>query len=190
MAHTRRLRLFVNDTMKILISGGPGSGCTSTAMALGAALELPVFDSDSFFHKPTDPPFQQQYTPEERRDFLSAALAAETSWILSGSIATWDLPEMTFSHGVLLQIPAEERLRRLEKRQQGQFGSRIASGGDMEEEHRAFLEWAAGYESRSGRGRNLMTDRAFVESACTKYLIIDGSPSFQEVVRTVIAFLR
>lgn len=177
-------------TMRILISGGPGSGCTSTASAVGAALDLPVFDSDSFFHKPTDPPFQQQYSSDERRDLLKSALSDKDAWILSGSIATWGLSDFASTHGVFLEIPCGERLKRLGERQRTQFGSRIEPGGDMAEEHRSFLEWADGYESRTGAGRNLTTDRAFMESRCDCFMSITEVTPFQEVVTRVIEFLN
>ena len=74
--------------IRLLISGGPGSGCTSTAKAVGERLGVPVLDSDSYFHKPTDPPFQEQYTLEERRSMLGAVLGAQANWILGGSVAT------------------------------------------------------------------------------------------------------
>ena len=176
--------------MRILISGGPGSGCTSTASAVGAVLDLPVFDSDSFFHKPTNPPFQQQYSPEERRDLLKSALTSRETWILSGSIATWGLPDFISTHGVFLEIPHGERLKRLEERQRTQFGARIYPGGDMAEEHRSFLEWASGYESRTGAGRNLTTDRAFMESKCDHIMSISEVTPFQNLVARVIGFLN
>lgn len=176
--------------MRILISGGPGSGCTSTASAVGLVLDLPVFDSDSFFHRPTVPPFQQQYTPEERRDLLKSALKDKETWILSGSIATWGLSDFTPTHGVFLEIPCGERLKRLEQRQRTQFGSRIDPGGGMAEEHRSFLEWAAGYEDRVGAGRNLTTDRAFLESRCYRFMSIAEVTPFQELVTRVIEFLN
>jgi len=176
--------------MRILISGGPGSGCTSTALAVGAALKLPVFDSDSFFHKPTDPPFQVQYTPDERRALLQAALAREEKWILSGSISTWGLPDFTPTHGVFLEIPNEERLRRLERRQADRFGSRIESSGDMADEHRSFLAWAEAYEARTGPGRNLATDRTFLESGSDQFIVFTEVIPFQELVAKVIEFLN
>ena len=175
--------------MRVLISGGPGSGCTSTAAAVGAALNLPVFDSDSFFHKASDPPFQQQNSPEERRELLRSALEDREAWILSGSIATWGLVELAPTHGVFLEVPVEERLKRLEQRQLTLFGARIEPGGDMAEEHRAFMEWAPGYESRSGAGRNLRTDRAFLETRCERFMAIAGVIPFEELVGGVIAFL-
>lgn len=176
--------------MRILISGGPGSGCTSTASAVGAALNLPAFDSDSFFHKATDPPFQQQYSPDERRELLRSALTGKKAWILSGSITTWGLPDFTSTHGVFLEIPGIERLRRLEQRQRTQFGSRIAPEGDMSEEHRSFLEWAAGYEGRTGAGRNVTTDRDFLESRCDHFTIITEAIPFEELVARVIGFIN
>jgi adenylate kinase family enzyme len=176
--------------MRILISGGPGSGCTSTASSVSAALNLPVFDSDSFFHKLTDPPFQEQYEPDERRKLLQTALAGEEGWILSGSIATWGLPAFTSTHGIFLEIPNSERLRRIEKRQINQFGSRIDRGGDMAEEHRSFLQWADSYESRTGTGRNLTTDRAFLKSRCNHFIAITEVTPIQELVTKVIKFIN
>lgn len=176
--------------MRILISGGPGSGCTSTAAAVGAVLDLPVFDSDSFFHKPTEPPFQQQFSLDERRDLMKAALSEKEKWILSGSIATWALHDFDPTHGVFLEIPREERMKRLGQRQRTQFGSRIDQGGDLAEAHVSFLDWADGYESRTDVGRNLITDRPFLESRCGRSLIITEPVPFQKLVTRVIAFLE
>src|SRR4051794_17869590 len=102
--------------IRLLISGGPGSGCTSTALAVGERLGVPVVDSDSYFHKPTDPPFQKQYTPEERRSMLGSELGVQANWILSGSVATWGLDTLEPTHGVFLEVPREVRLGRLLQR--------------------------------------------------------------------------
>lgn len=176
--------------MRILISGGPGSGCTSTAAAVGAVLDFPVFDSDSFFHKPTEPPYQQQYSLEERRDLMKTALSGKENWILSGSIATWALPDFDPTHGVFLEIPREERMKRLGQRQRTQFGSRIDPGGDLAEEHVSFLDWAYGYETRTDVGRNLITDRPFLESRCGRFMILTETIPFQKLVTRVLAFLK
>ncbi len=175
--------------MRILISGGPGSGCTSTASVVGAALNLSVFDSDSFFHKPTHPPFQEQYSPSERRERLISVLADRAAWIVSGSIATWELLDFSFTHGLFLDIRQEERLRRLELRQQAQFGLRIESGGDMADEHTSFMEWASGYENRTGSGRNMATDRCFLESRCNHFMAITEVLPIEQVTARIIEFL-
>lgn len=175
--------------MHILISGGPGSGCTSTAEILGKQLGLPVLDSDSYFHKPTEPPFQEQYSPEERRVLLGSALASGPGWILSGSVATWGLDQLEPTHGIFLDIPGEVRQRRLMDRQRNRFGPRIDSGGDMHEEHESFMAWAAGYEDRSGPGRNLKTDQSFLEDRCGHFLAITEDHATEEIVRRIICFL-
>jgi adenylate kinase family enzyme len=175
--------------MHILIFGGPGSGCTSTAERLGKQLGLPVFDSDSYFHKPIDPPFQEQYTPEERRDLLGAALKSQSGWILSGSVATWGLDSLQPTHGVFLAIPKEVRLGRLMNRQRNQFGHRIDPGGDMQEEHESFMEWAGAYEDRTGPGRNSTTDRSFLEAHCGHLLAIAENQAMEELVSRIIGFL-
>ena len=151
---------------------------------------LVVLDSDAFFHKLTDPPFQEQYTPEERRMRLGAALVQESSWVLSGSVATWDLDVMEPTHGVLLKAPAELRMRRLLERQRCQFGPRIERAGDMEEEHEAFMRWAAGYEDCEGAGRNLVTDAAFLEARCPRCLVVAEDEPLDGVVGRILAFLR
>jgi len=175
--------------VRLLISGGPGSGCTSTARAIDILLELPAFDSDSYFHKPTDPPFQEQYSPQERRALLGSALGAQASWILSGSVATWGLDSLKPTHGVFLAIPKEVRLARLTKRQREQFGARVDPGGDMEQEHISFMEWAAGYEEGAGLGRNRRTDRAFLEAHCAHFLVVAEDAPMDEIVAKIVGFL-
>jgi adenylate kinase family enzyme len=175
--------------IRLLISGGPGSGCTSTAQALGRCLGLPAWDSDAYFHKPTNPPFQERYTPEERRNMLGSVLGSTPSWILSGSVATWGLDVLTPTHGIFLNIPREERLARLAKRQRNQFAARIEAGGDMEQEHVSFLEWAAGYEDGAGPGRNQETDRAFLETHCSHFLTVTEVRPLDEIVAQITRFL-
>jgi adenylate kinase family enzyme len=175
--------------MRVLISGGPGSGCTSTALEVGERLKIPVFDSDTYFHKPSDPPFQEQYDSDERRRLLAGVLTPHDFWILSGSVATWGVNDLRPTHAVFLQIPTAERMKRLEKRQRERFGSRIDPGGDMEEEHRSFMAWASEYENRSGHGRNLATDLAFLEASGGDYVRHAEVGPFEKVVARIVGFL-
>lgn len=175
--------------IRLLISGGPGSGCTSTARALGERLGVPVVDSDAYFHKLTDPPFQEQYTLEERRALMRPVLDPEGSWILSGSVATWGLHALAPTHSVFLNTPQATRLQRLLDRQRAQFGVRIDPGGDMQEEHDAFLEWAAGYEEREGSGRNLATDRGFLTAQCARFLEVNDDEALDEIVSRLEKFV-
>ncbi len=174
---------------RILISGGPGSGCTTTAAALAALLGIPAFDSDTFYHQPTDPPFQEPYSPDQRRSLIAEALSSAEYWILGGSVATWEVPDLDPTHGIYLDIPRDERLARLERRQRDTFGPRIHAGGDLETEHREFLLWAATYElAESSRCRRI--DREFVEARCPDVLIVSGLVELEEVVARIVAFIE
>ncbi len=176
--------------IRLLISGGPGAGCTSTAKVISQLLEIPMFDSDAFFHKPSEPPFQEPHSPDERRTLLVSALAKETNWIISGSIATWELPSFRATHGVLLDVPQRARLERLITRQRHRFGNRIDAGGDMHDEHESFMEWAAAYAERTGSGRNLATHRTFLLSHCDNFMSFDQVTTLDVVVQDLVAFLQ
>jgi hypothetical protein len=143
-------------------------------------------DSDTFFHKPTDPPFQEQFSSDERRRLIAAALGATPEWILSGSVATWDLELSAVHFGVFLDTPKDERLRRLDLRERERFGNRIVVGGDLHTENRNFMEWASGYEERSGRGRNRNTDRAFLLQQCDNLIEISHSRSLIEITSEIL----
>lgn len=167
--------------MRILITGGPGSGCTSTAKRIGDDLNVQVIDSDTFFHKPTDPPFQEQYTPDERRERLSAELSSSRSWILSGSIATWGLELETVQFGVFLGVPKEERMQRLIQRERERFGTRIDFGGDLHDENQNFMLWAGDYEMRRGKGRNRNTDLEFLCHHCERFFEIEEVAGMDQI---------
>lgn len=175
--------------MRLLITGGPGAGCTSTAEKISQATGIPMFDSDTFFHKPSDPPFLEQYSAEERRLMLGAVLSQRSSWIVSGSVATWGLSAFEPTHGILLDMPRAVRLQRLAQRQRNQFGSRIDRGGDLHDEHESFIAWAAAYEERTGVGRNLATDLGFLMQQCHRFMIVDLVDEIDVVAGRIINFL-
>lgn len=178
-----------SGAIRLLISGGPGAGSTTTGTALSKRFGIPVFDSDDFFHKPTDPPFQEQYSVEERRELLTAAISRESSWILCGSISNWGLEDVQLTHGVFLDLPSDVRMPRLHRRQRMQFGDRIDPGGDLAEEHELFLHWAAEYGNRTGDGRNRQTDRAFVVEKASSFLEIEKVERLDEIVERISRFL-
>ncbi|MGJ8634546.1 MAG: hypothetical protein ACSHX7_11580 [Luteolibacter sp.] len=176
--------------MRAIITGGPGSGCTSTASFISKKFDIPHFDTDSYFHKPSDPPYQQQFSAEERRNLITTDLRKQESWILSGSVATWDLPDPRFTHGIILDPGTPVRLKRLVLREQANFGKRILPEGDMHQTHLKFMEWAEGYELRKATGRNLVTDTGFIIRSCLQHIAIPENPSFEETCLTIGSFLE
>jgi len=56
---------------QINIIGASGTGKTTLAKALATQLKCSHFDSDDYYHFPTDPPYQKQRSPEERVSLLT-----------------------------------------------------------------------------------------------------------------------
>jgi adenylate kinase family enzyme len=172
-----------------LLTGGPGAGASTTGQRLAATLGLQWLDSDTYFHKPTDPPYREQYAQEERARLLHEAFRGADSWILSGSIAAWEIHDVAFSHAILLHPGPAIRLARLRGRERERFGARIDAGGEMHEDHREFLEWAASWESGELAGRSLPRERAFIARHCARSLEILGEPSPEALEQIILSFL-
>ncbi len=52
-----------------------------------------------------------------------------------------------FTLAIRVNTDTAIRIERLKKRERAHFGNRIDAGGDMYENHRKFLEWAASYDN-------------------------------------------
>jgi adenylate kinase family enzyme len=179
----------MTDNIRLLITGGPGVGASTIGEKLSTALGFPWIDSDDYFHKPTNPPFQAQYSKEERSHLIHARFDRCHSWILSGSISAWDIHDVEFSHAVLIDIGPAIRLSRLLAREHKRFGVRLNVGGDMQEEHMAFMKWAAAYESGELEGRNLHREKAFIAQHCAQVLSLKEPYALIELEKTIVSFI-
>lgn len=160
---------------RIHVTGASGSGTTTLGERLAAALEVPHLDSDSFFWRPSDPPFTS-YRPEDER--LSLLLGAQRcgSWVLSGSLMGWgDAAVKDVDLIVLLTAPTELRLTRLRARERARFGDRIEPGGDMHVIHRSFIDWASQYDDDSFDGRSLRRHRNWLARQTAPNLTLDAT---------------
>lgn len=143
--------------MKIKIIGASGTGKTTLATALAQKFQCAHFDSDDYYHYPTDPPYQRPRSPEDRLALLMDDLNRAPSWILSGGAATWDpAPPVKYSLLVFLYLPPEIRLPRVQRRELQVHGPRILPGGDMEADHQFFMKWTAGYDDGTAEGTNTL----------------------------------
>lgn len=178
------------SNVQLLITGGPGSGATTTAEALALRLGVACFDSDDFFHKPSDPPFVEQYSKDERNQRIIDVLQSHDAWILSGSVCSWELSDLSFTHAVLLNVGCSVRMDRLYRRERQRFGDRINPGGDMYEENTGFMKWAAAYEAGDLAGRSLPMERGFIDEYCTALLEIKEQRPVDDLVDLIAEFVK
>ena len=177
--------------MKINIIGASGTGKTTLAKAVGVKFQCAHFDSDNYYHYPTDPPFQKQRSPEDRLNLLMSDLNKHQAWVLSGGAGVWNpAPPVDYSLIVFLYLAPEIRLERLRRRELQLYGARIQSGGDMEMDHKEFMRWTAGYDDGSAEGTNTLpchTD--FLKRVKCPILKLEGPMSTEEQIEAIVRML-
>lgn len=133
----------------IHIFGASGSGTTTLGRALATDMGLVHMDTDDYFWLPTDPKFTTKRPIDERLALMQADIdAADRGVVISGSLTGWgDVLIPRFTHVIRLNTPTDVRLERLRQREYAHFRERIREGGDMHENHLAFLDWAAQYDT-------------------------------------------
>ena len=149
---------------RIHILGASGSGTTSIAKCLAKRTGYQHLDTDDFYWCDTSPPYTVANKPQERQLQLARALATHEQWILSGSLCGWgDIFIPRFELVIYVYVENEKRLERLKQRELMRFGEAILPGGNQHEQHQAFIEWAAGYETTTGVSRNALRHQQWLE---------------------------
>jgi adenylate kinase family enzyme len=178
--------------MKLHLFGASGVGVTTLGLALGEALGVPYFDSDSYFWEPSDPPFTVRRPAAERDAALLADLAGRPRWIVGGSIVGWGGQWLTaFDPVVFLWLPPAVRLHRLQLREQERYGDVIFADPRRVQQYQAFLKWAAGYDDGScGGSRTLANHNAWLHRFTAPTLELRGNLTVAQRVQSVLTKLQ
>lgn len=159
----------------IHILGASGSGTTTLGRLLGERLQIPHLDTDDFFWMPTDPPFTTQRPVPERLALIEQAMDGAPGWVLSGSALKWGTPlEPRYDLIVFLKLDPAVRMERIRRREAERYGARILPGGDMVETSRAFIDWAASYDTAGPEQRSLAAHEAWLAGRQTPVLRLDS----------------
>jgi adenylate kinase family enzyme len=121
---------------------------------------------------------------------MEAMFLPRRDWILSGSFAGWGdpiIPRLT--HVIFLTMPAGPRLARLRKRERLRADADLQDSADWQAGHKAFLEWAAGYDDPTFSGRNRLRHEAWLEELPCSVLRIDATQSAKQVLAEAIGWL-
>lgn len=172
---------------RINIIGASGVGKTTLGALLASRLGIQHFDSDAYYHFPTDPPYRLQRSPEERCTLLERDLSAHENWILSGGAGTWvPTPALDYTVVVFLYLPSEVRIERVLRRERELYGSRLMAGGDMEDDHAEFMRWTAGYDDSTAQGTNtLALHEAFLRKVSCPVIRIVEPISVEEAAARI-----
>lgn len=173
-------------TIRLYVTGASGAGVTTLGAGLVKALAARHVDVDDYYWLPTDPPYTTKRPPTERVRLLKIQLSC-ARWVLSGSFDGWGEELIENVDRVLfVDTPTDVRLRRLRQREGDRFGSRILPGGDMHENHQAFMNWAASYDNDDFPGRNRRRHERWLQRLTVPVTRLSGDRPADELVRDVL----
>jgi adenylate kinase family enzyme len=173
--------------MKIHIMGASCAGSTTLGRALSVRLDIPYFDTDDYFWKPSNPPYTVRYHAEERNINLIDAIQPYESYIVGGSVINWGDEWLTaFDLIVFLHIPPEIRLQRLKDREFERYGDVIYHEPDRIQAYQKYLDWAAAYDTNSISGRTLQAHEEWLRKLTCPVLNIRGNTTVQQRIDLVL----
>ena len=173
---------------RIHIFGASGSGTTTLGRALSAELQIPQLDTDSYYWKPTDPPFLEKNQPSDRILMIERDIAGLDGWILSGSICSWGDPLLHhFTLAVFLHLAPSVRMARISRRERDRHGVRIDPGGDMHTQHMEFLTWAESYDTASAPVRSLDLHQRWMKRLNCPIVRLDSDRGVDNLTQEVAA---
>ena len=175
----------------IHIVGASGSGTSTLGQALENEYGYKWLDTDGHFWQKTDPPFVNSLPHEERVKLLDASIQKNPKCAISGSLCGWgDVFIPQFDLVVFVDTPTEIRIKRLQKRESERFGDRIREGGDMYEEHKKFIAWAASYDSGGLDMRSRALHEKWLANCPCPIIRVSGTETTDALLMQVINFIQ
>lgn len=123
--------------------------------------------------------------PRDRREVqerIAADIEGHPRFVICGVTMNWDARILSaIDVAFILEVPAEERVRRVSQREQLRFGARVMPGGDMYEQQRAFRELIA-------RKSHRLVEESAARMPCRK-IRLDGARRVDENVGIILGTL-
>ena len=168
---------------RLHVTGASGSGTTTLARALADHWSAPHADTDDYFWVPSDPPYVEKREEAERVRLMQDVFAPREAWVLSGSLLSWGEDIVARCDAVVfLTLDPEERLRRLEAREdRRREGRPIDTAGWA-----TFMEWARGYDDPEFDGRSRVAQETWLAGLRQPVLRLDSALSRDELLRAVL----
>lgn len=161
---------------RLHVTGASGVGSTTLGRAVAGEWSVPHADADDYYWVPTTPPYAVKRPVAERLALMESLFLPRDAWVLSGSVSGWGGTLATrFDAVVFLTLDAGTRLQRLRARETRRYGRSIEPGGSGVAAHRAFLDWAAGYDDPSFAGRNRLEQERWLSALTCPVLRLDSA---------------
>lgn len=164
----------------IHIFGASGSGTTTLGKKIVEELGYKHMDTDDYYWLPTDPKFTKKRSAEERIALMKKDIEQFENVVISGALAGWGDPLIPyFTLAVRIELEQGIRIERLRQREKARFGSRIEPGGDMHDQHLAFIEWAKTYDTGGVEHRSKIRHDAWQKTLPCEIVCLNGADSIK-----------
>ena len=175
----------------IHIFGATGSGTTTHGKALANNLGYVHFDNDNYVFESKNNQFTKPRQPLIRDTMLFNDLKSTPSWILSGSICGWgDFVIRYFDLVVFLWVPLEERMKRIEAREE-KLGRKIKDPTHPKyKTYRNFMKWASVYDTGSSKMRSLAQHEEWMKKLSCPILRVKGDNSVDENLTAIMKYIK
>ena len=132
--------------MGIIICGMNGSGKSTLGRALAASLGWRFIDNEDLYFPKADPahPFAVERTQDEVERLLLEDVRRDERFVFAavrGNYGDAVLPY--YKAAVLVEVPREVRLKRVQERSYRKFGARMLLGGDLYASEKRFYDMVA-----------------------------------------------
>lgn len=176
---------------RIHIVGASGSGTSTLAQAISEKFGYQHLDTDDYFWQPTEEPFTQTRSVEERIHLLEPDLQKCDRWVLSGSLCGWgDVFISYFDVVLFIWIPEEIRMKRLEQREWQRYGEDIAVGGRRHESYLTFMQWASLYDHAGLEVRSRALHEEWLAALPCQVVRLEGDLSLADKLERIVKLLE
>ena len=177
--------------MKILLFGASGSGTTTLGNEIQKKTHFKHLDADDYYWKKTNPPFKEKIPLTERNKNLKTDFEKYGDIVLSGSMVSWGKEwETEFDLAVFIRLKNTIRMERLKKREAERYGEKLLTNKEIQQNSKAFLEWADQYENPNFDGRSLKIHNQWMELLHCKILRLDGQMQLDKKVELVLKEIK
>lgn len=128
-------------------------------------------------------PYSMPRSTSDVQETIRNDIEKHTQFVISGVTMNWDEDILSvIDVAFILKVPAEERVKRVQHREEVRFGSRVMAGGDMYEQQKEFGKII-------GNRSNERVEESANRMHCKK-VRLDGTKSIEENISSVMSVLE
>ena len=127
-------------------------------------------------------PYSMPRSAKEVQEMIRNDIEKQPQFVISGVTMNWDEDILSvIDVAFILEVPTEERVKRVQHREEVRFGSRVMSCGDLYEQQKAFREII-------GNRSNERVEESANRLHCKK-VRLDGTKSIEENISIIMSAL-